>query len=275
MSARTALEFLRRTNPAYAETITPAIMGKAVAFNYLGWPRQIISHVQDRDVLDVGCGTGHQALGYVVAGVKSYTGLDPVMDVHSDRAINRRASRWESFGWTPVDIMRRIPIVRLIPGSFEDIAPEEQFDIAVLHNVTEHLHNLDTVFEGIVRRLRPRGRLLYQHHNFFCWNGHHKKPKTVAAIDPGDPEQKRYIDWEHLKLADSRSDILSKKLNKIRLQDLRRLTKKYFTILDWQEIRTDPGRGSLRLTGEILRKYPQYKKKEFLIQNVICLAKVK
>ena len=125
-------------SPINIKMLDPKLLKRAVEFNYLSWPRKIFDYVRDKDLLDVGCGTGLHAIGYVVAGVNSYTGLDPRIDFSSDRGKNIRTRQWEQFGWTPSDIMRQLPHVRFIPGTIEEIAPEVTFDIDVLHNVTEH-----------------------------------------------------------------------------------------------------------------------------------------
>ena len=262
-------------NPTNIRMLDSNLIKRAVEFNYLSWPRRIFAYVRGKDLLDVGCGTGLHAIGYVVAGVNSYTGLDPKINLSSDRGKNIRNRQWEQFGWTPSDIMRQLPHVRFIPGTFEEIAPDVTFDIVVLHNVTEHLHNLEEVFNGIVKRLRPDGKMLYNHHNFFCWNGHHKMPKSIMDINLDDPIQRKYIDWGHVAFAESHTDELSEKLNKIRMDELRRLTEDYFTIETWKEIPSNPEQGRNRFANEILNKYPKYKKREFMIQNVFCVAEVK
>ncbi len=273
-----AHRFMRGINserPINIKMVDPKLITRAVEFNYLSWPRKIFAYIRYKDLLDVGCGTGLHAIGYVVAGVNSYTGLDPKIDLSSDMGKNTRNRKWEQFGWTPSDIMRQLPHVRFIPGTFEEIAPDIAFDIVVLHNVTEHLHNLEEVFKGIVKRLRPDGKMLYNHHNFFCWNGHHKMPKSLMDINLNDPIQRKYIDWGHVALAESHTDELSEKLNKIRMHELRRLTEDYFTIETWKEIPSKPEQGYNRFTNEILTKYPKYEKKDFMIQNVFCVATLK
>jgi 2-polyprenyl-3-methyl-5-hydroxy-6-metoxy-1,4-benzoquinol methylase len=262
-------------NPKNIKMLDFNLLKRAVEFNYLSWPRKIFAYVRDKDLLDVGCGTGLHAIGYVVAGVNSYTGLDPKIDFSSDRGKNIRNRQWEQFGWTPSDIMRQLPHVRFIPGTFEEIAPQVTFDIVVLHNVTEHLHNLEEVFKGIVKRIRPDGKILYNHHNFFCWNGHHKMPKSIMDINLDDPIQRKYIDWGHVAFAESHTDELSEKLNKIRMDDLKQLTEKYFLIETWKEIPSNAEQGHIRFTNAIIRKYPKYEKREFMIQNIFCVAEVK
>ena len=98
----------------------------------------------------MGCGTGVHSIGYVVVGVKSYTGVDPFIKLDKDRAKNLRTRQWEEgFGWTPREVMEQFKRVELIPGKFEDIDSARLFDVAILHNVTEHLMRIDEVIEGI------------------------------------------------------------------------------------------------------------------------------
>jgi SAM-dependent methyltransferase len=246
---------------------------RAVEFDYLSWPRKIADDVRGRDVLDVGCGTGLHAVGFLVVGVKNYTGLDPILDLHDDRSKNLRKRRKESFGWTPAQVQRRLPRVELISGTFEQVAPERTFDIAVLHNVTEHLINIEEVFEGVWQRLRPDGRIVFNHHNYYCWNGHHQPPKFVAEIDPDDPAQRKFLDWNHLELDPETEASLAGKLNRIRLDEIRALTERFFDIDTWDEIPSGPDRGAGRLTDEIRRRFPQYSEREFIVQNVLCRAR--
>src|SRR5262249_21196527 len=42
------------------------VIGRAVDFGYLQWPRRIREYVQGKDVLDVGCGSGIHSIGYAV-----------------------------------------------------------------------------------------------------------------------------------------------------------------------------------------------------------------
>jgi SAM-dependent methyltransferase len=249
------------------------LIRRAVEFDYVSWPRKIAADVHGRDVLDVGCGTGLHAVGFLVVGVKSYTGLDPILKLHKDRSKNLRTRTKDHFGWTPAQVQELLPRVALIPGSFEQVAPEKTFDIAVLHNVTEHLINIAEVFEGVWQRLRPDGRILFSHHNYYCWNGHHQPPKFVAEIDPDDPDQQKFLDWNHLALDPKTDASLAGKINAIRLDEIRALTERYFQIVSWEEIPSEPERGAGRLTDEIRRRFPQYSEREFTTQNVLCRAR--
>lgn len=245
---------------------------RAVEFDYLSWPRKIAADVQGRDVLDVGCGTGLHAVGFLVVGVRSYTGMDPILDLNNDRSKNLRKRTKEHFGWTPAQVQQLLPRVQLIAGTFEQVAPDKTFDIAVMHNVTEHLIQIEEVFEGVWQRLRPEGSILYNHHNYCCWNGHHQPPKFVDEIVPGDPVQQKFLDWNHLNLDPETEASLDGKLNRIRLDEIRALTERYFDIDSWEEIPSGPERGAGRLTDEIRRRFPQYSERELTTQNVLCRA---
>jgi SAM-dependent methyltransferase len=271
-AAKQALKEYNKSRPDLIKAIPGALVERAVEFGYLGWPRKIRSYIAERDVLDIGCGAGLHAIGYVVAGVRSYTGLDPKVSFDDTRGKNLKTCRIEDFGWSARQLMNLMPNVDLIPGTFENVASERAFDVLVLHNVTEHLHDLEGVFEGMVPQLRRGGRVIYNHHNYYCWSGHHQQPKTVDDVDSEDAAQRRYVDWAHLDFTDSRDDELSSNLNKIRMADLRALTERYFDILEWHLIPSTPQSGVTRLTKEIMRKYPRYSEEELRTQHVFCVA---
>ncbi len=271
-SANAAYFLYNDSGPDALKNFNPQLIARAVDFDYLSWPRRIRNHVRGKDILDVGCGTGLHAMGYVVVGVKTYTGLDPKIKLDSDRAKNIPKRRWEPFGWTPREMMEALPKVTLIPGTFEIMAPDQSFDVVVLHNTTEHLLNLEEVLQGVTERLRPDGQILYNHHNFYCWNGHHLAPKFVDDIDPADPEQRKYVDWAHLSFDPPPDHYISRGLNRIRLDELRELTQCYFDIRVWEERPSTEKNGRRRLTPEILARCPQYSERELTTQNVFCIA---
>lgn len=80
-------------------------------------------------------------------------------------------------------------------------------------------------------------------------------------------------DWAHLAYEPPPHHYLTRALNRIRLDDLRALTEKYFAIETWKESPIDEKRGAGRLTDEIRRRYPQYTERELTTQGVLCRAK--
>ena len=274
-AAYEAYRIFNRNYPLAEHEFHEELIGRAVDFGYLGWPRRIQQYVQDKDVLDVGCGTGIHSIGYAVVGVKSYTGMDPVIKLDLDRTKNIRKRAWEPFGWTPRQISDHFSRIELFPGTFEDFDSDRTFDVAVLHNVTEHLMQIDQVLHDTAKRLRPGGELVFNHHNFFCWNGHHHQPKTIDKIDPADPEQKNYIDWSHIRFEAPEGHYFHRGLNKIKLDELRVLVERDYDIEIWMEIPSDERNGGGRLTDEIVARFPELTQRELYIHNVYCVAKRK
>ena len=144
----------------------PAMIRKTVEFGYLNWPVKIANDIRGKDILDVGCGSGIHSIGYILVGAKSYTGMDPKLKLNDDKVKNIRMNNKDNFGWSPRIIENKHSRIKLIPGTFEDISIESSFDLAILHNVTEHLMNIEDVFKGVWKKLKADGQILYHHHNF-------------------------------------------------------------------------------------------------------------
>lgn len=253
----------------------PAMIKRALEFGYMSWPRKITEYVRGKDVLDIGCGTGLHSVAYILVGAKTYTGMDPKLNLDGDMSKNLRTHGKENFGWTPREIMDKHTRITLVPGSFEDLSIEKRFDIAILHNVTEHLMNIEEVFRGVWEKLRTGGTILYHHHNFYCWNGHHQRPRFVDQIDPKNPEHQNFVDWSHLTFNAPADHYTVTKLNRIRLDDLKILTEKYFNIDKWEEESIDEKRGASRYSEEIHIRNSKYTERELTTQGVICIGRKK
>jgi len=51
--------------------------------------------------------------------------------------------------------------------------------------------DIEAVFDAIRERLRPDGLLIFRHHNFFAWNGHHLAPREISQSRPAMPSSAR------------------------------------------------------------------------------------
>ena len=266
-------------NPATAtvwQRFSPQLIRTAFEFKYLHWPKHLQSHVGRRDVLDVGCGMGLHAVGFILSGVRSYTGCDPIIDLDSDVVKNpRRGSRREPCGWTPRQLMERFPQLLYVRGRLEDLPPERRWDLVVLHNTTEHLQQIAEVFASIAGLLRPGGLLIFNHHNFYAWNGHHRQPKSVAAIDPQNPQHRKVVDWAHLEPDDELRDYLATRVNRITLDELRSLTAKHYEITEWNEALSNETEGRGRLTEAIMQRHPTLTRRDFETQSAYCVARLR
>ena len=253
----------------------PALMEQAYSYGYIKWPEKVQEIVRGKDVLDVGCGPGLHGIGYLAAGAKSYLGTDPIINLDKDRVKNLTKKNKEAFGWTPREVAALLQPWKITPEPIQSLPNERNFDIATLHNVTEHLIQIEDVFKAIASRLREGGKILYNHHNFYTWNGHHLSPKNLAAIDPKNKEQKNYMDWAHIAYEPDPTHYIARGLNRIRLDEILELTSRYFDIETSEEIPTRPENGALRLTDGIRARYPDLTDRDFLTQNLLVTARVK
>jgi SAM-dependent methyltransferase len=262
--------------PWRARAFHPDVLERVYEYGYASWANTIQEHVKDRSILDVGCGPGLHGFGYLAAGAKSYLGLDPIINLDRDRVKNLAAkSNKMPFGWTPAELSDMFEPWEVRPSAVEDLPEDRVYDLAVMHNVTEHLQNIESVFEAIAKRLKPGGKLLYNHHNFYSWNGHHLPPKRVEAIDLSVPEQVEMVDWGHVEYDPDPQHYIARGLNRIRLDDLIALTERLFDIEVSEEKLSRPETGLGRLTKEIRQRYPYLTDRDFETQNLLCIATVR
>lgn len=254
------------------------IATRAAQFGYFKWPVEIRNYIQGRRILDVGCGKGTDSLGFITLGAREYVGIDKGLKLDSDVVKNKRGSSLsggmlpkETFGWTPNEINAAIPQISFFRGTFEELKAKENFkpfDLILMYTVTEHLIQIDEVFAGCAELLAKRGKFIYYHHNFYSWNGHHMAPKTPKHIDPDDPEQQKYVDWNHVLFDPPEGHLFHWGLNRIRLDELMAVTEKHFTIKEWREKRDDFG----RMTEEIRHRLSAFPERELTTAKVFCVA---
>ena len=249
-------------------------------FDYITWPKRIQKFVTGKTVLDVGCGFGGYGMGFLVAGATEYAGLDPVMELDSTRAKNKRLRVWDDMGVTPRAIAEALPSIRLFQGTSEDLDFDEKFDTVALHNVTEHLLQLDLVFEGLVPVCRDDTRIIFLHHNYYCWNGHHMMPNRPDQLDEENPEHQLHYDWRHIEAMKTvpEDHYFNTHLNRVRLDDILAITEKHFEIVTWEEIPSSKPTLA-RLTPEILKRVqktlPDLTARDLETNVVYCVARKK
>ena len=258
----------------------PRLLETSVEFAYLTWPRRMQDHVIGKSVLDVGCGFGGYGTGFLAAGATSYVGLDPEMDLYSTRAKNKRTRTWSDMGISPVEIEARFPAIRLFQGTSEELSFDETFDTISMHNVTEHLIYLEDVLRGLVGVCHSETRLVYLHHNYYCWNGHHMTPHHPRFLIEGDPEQEKFVDWNHIDFAESApSDhYIMTKLNRVTLKEIREMTERFFVVEQWDEIESQPGindRLTPAIEDRISRIRPDLTRKDLTVNAIYCVARSK
>ena len=245
----------------------------------LAWPSRIAPWVRGRRVLDVGCGKNLQSIGFLAVGAQSYTGLDPTLDLDSTVLKDSRESwsRRTDVGVSLKDVMNARPQVKYVRSTIEDFAKTAagQFDVVAMHNVTEHLMDLPADLANLAAMVQPGGLIVFRHPNYYSWHGHHCRPRTTSEINSNDPDQAAVMDWAHTRLTPDQSKVhawIKKTQNCVRLDDLRALVARNFTIQTWEETETTKQQGIDRLTPEILARYPEFSRRELATKAVFVVA---
>ena len=252
----------------------PAVQ-QALELGYLRWPKALAPWCQDRDVVDVGCGMGLHGLGFLLEGARRYTGVDPLIKPKSGVMKSLHSGKRLDCGWTPEMLMERIDRFRMIRGISNELEGRMLFDVATLHNATEHLTDLAGVFASVARLLRPGGRLIFSHHNWFSWNGHHQEPKTIGRLDLTNPVQQRFADWAHLDGTHPPDHYVMTKLNRLRLDEVRAITGQHFEIEMERTTPSTPNQGAGHLAEAIRARHPELTEADFTTQSLFCVARLK
>jgi SAM-dependent methyltransferase len=258
----------------------PHLVDISCRFDYVTWPKRIQEFVRGRSVLDVGCGFGGFGMGFLIAGATTYTGLDPAMELDSSRAKNKRVRQWADMGVTPRQITETLPAIRLYQSSSEDTSFDEPFDTIALHNVTEHLLRLEDVLSGLARHCTSTTNLVFHHHNFYCWNGHHMPPNQPPQLNVDDPRHRLVYDWRHIDAVPDLPDdhYMRTNLNRVRLDELRDVLERHFEIVRWEEIPSSPATLE-RLTPDVLervrRTVPDLTERELSVNAVLGVARAR
>ncbi len=257
----------------------PHLIDVATRFDYLSWPRRIQDHLGE-SVLDVGCGLGGLGIGYLVAGAVTYTGIDPAVELDSSRLRNKRARRWDDMGLTPRQVSEAVPALQVIPSTVEDHQFDRTFDTIVLHNVSEHVPDLDRILASVTTLCHPQTQVIFLHHNFYSWSGHKRQPRRPDQYDEKSAEHQQVYDWRHINavpdLPDDHELIVN--LNRLRLDELRDAIERHFTIARWDDDLSDDATCA-RLTPAVVERVrevvPDITERDLTVTNVFCVARPK
>jgi len=210
-------------------------------------------------VLDVGMGQGPLGVVALSEGVASYTGLDPALRINEKPRVRNigvyhGGVMYKEFPFSGQDMMNAYPgKLTLLPGTFETVHSDAlaagNFDVATMFSVTEHLPNNRLVLAGIYRILRPGQALVFSHHNYYGYSGHHRLPKKHSDFDANNINHTQVARWRHLE-PDSPA-YSDHGLNRIRLGDLMAIANVYFDCA--YRIRTGVG-DKAALTSELFER---------------------
>ena len=136
---------------------------------------------KDKNVLDVGMGQGPHSVFYIENGAKSYTGVDPDMDLNGNGTVRNHTHNdlREKFPFSPNDIMQLYPNIKLHNCLLEELNDDllEKYDLIIMTMVTEHLQDSPTVIKQCHKFLQKNGIIWSSHANYYFWDGHHELPR--------------------------------------------------------------------------------------------------
>lgn len=240
---------------------------------YLQWPRKIEMLVKGRSVLDFGSGKGLHPLGYRVMGATHAVGYDPFITMAETEEVKSKVTGQA----LPLSInlgavSGHIPSVAFT----SDLAEARKFgpyDCVVLHNVTEHLPDVPGALADVRSLLSKGGLIVFHHHNFYSWDGHHAPPKLETDIDFGLGAHKDVVDWAHIDFdAPASHPIIRGTLNKITLDGLRAEVERLFSLDLWVEVPSPVGRGAGRFQHIPASVAQRFQDRDLRIKNVLGVA---
>jgi len=239
-------------------------------------------------VLDVGCGKscwltlllhsyGAQVTGvdaeYVHVGFRPGKYLAILRRNGVDRAL--RTLIWDLIYARPYyrELARQCPFALRFDGVDTRVTPdgrlafsEHSFDLAVSHEVFEHIRDVDAVARDLRELLKPDGLTYIYVHNFTSISGGHH----IAWKYP-DTEPSRVVPpWDHLR--EKRYPDIPSWLNSMREIEYREIFKRYFLVLQWIPSGHE---GEKLLSSEIRRELSHYSEQELLTKGFTIVARPK
>lgn len=233
--------------------------------------------ITGKNLLEIGGSACWYAPLFLARGAASFTGVDIEIPLDTCRLWSRGfAKKHIDLPLTLSEFCSSFRGVNLVEADIrEAVGRLGPFDAIFTISTTEHFDDPEACFQAVADLLRPGGSLYINHHNYYCWNGHHHGPWTVGEIDIDDPIQAGIIDWGHVKNFISQLDT-SNYVNFIRIHELIDLVGKFLEIDKVELEKMTPETGWERLTPEILASLPRYYRAELETGSVLiwCHKKV-
>lgn len=220
-----------------------------------------------KNLLDVGARHGFHGLIFLAWGGHRYAATDVAKDSFTIRQLKNQ--RTLNHDRTPLkfsmrELADRYPQrLHLAVGERETLQ-DTLFDFITLFSVTEHLKPPAELFATLCKKLSPGGKIFATHHNFYCWNGHHARPKSVPQLNEmtARGEEPLLADWSFFEKP------LAASLNRLTIGQLRDEVERHFKINSWQPAFTQHNKGLERLTPEIARRVAPLSLTDILTQSI-------
>lgn len=226
--------------------------------------------ITGKNLLEIGGSACWYAPLFLARGAASFTGVDIEIPFDTYRLWSRGFyKKHVDLPLTLSEFCSSFRGVNLVEADIrEAVGRLGPFDAIFTISTTEHFDDPEACFQAVADLLRPGASLYINHHNYFCWNGHHCGPWTVGEIDTDDHSQAGVIDWGHVKNFINQHDT-SNYVNFIRIHELIDLVGKFLEIDQVELEKMTPEAGLERLTPEILASLPRYYRAELETGSVL------
>jgi len=244
--------------------------------------------IRGKRALDIGCGKscwltlllaadGAGAIGVDTEFVSAKRGIGKYRDIWRENGGERALRTW---AWDMLfargyyrELMRttglRLPYDRVELKGYDGMhfpLPDASVDLAVSHEVFEHVADVPALLQDLRRVLKPRGRIyIYVHHFTSLSGGHH-----IAWKHPDIRPSRKVAPWDHLR---ARKHIeIPSWLNGLREHEYRAMFEQYFEIDEWRGL---PEEGRALLTPQIRQELQHYGERELLIKGFLVRGRPK
>ena len=143
---------------------------------------------------------------------------------------------------------------------------DDTFDLAVSHEVFEHLPDLPGALDELGRVLKPGGLTFIYIHNYAGLSGGHH----IAWKYPDTEPSTVVPPWDHLR--ENRFPDIPSWINRVREAKYRSLFSERFDVLQWAPVGRE---GEALLTPEIRRELHDYTEDELLTKGFTVIARPK
>jgi len=154
--------------------------------------------------------------------------------------------------------------IKILDSSHYDF-PDNEFDVVVSHEVFEHIRDMGSTLEELIRVMKPGGlTYIYIHLYPSISGGHH-----IAWKYPDENPSLRVPPWDHLR--ENLFPQIPSWINRFREQDYRQYFEAAgFEIVDWITYAIE---GESLLTPEIKEELTDYSEEELLKKGIVVIAR--
>lgn len=131
------------------------------------WACMPIESYRNKDVLDLGCGLGAASSLFIERGAQFVWGIDPVMTAEQ------------------INTLSVLPRTRFTSSLLRrEVFGHQRFDLVYARFATEHILDLPDAFSSVYSLLKPGGRFVALHGNYYSPMGAHDHA-LIWPVKPG------------------------------------------------------------------------------------------